>query len=378
MLAFLDASNIVELAYMAASLLFILGILKLGKVKTSKQGNLWAAYGMALAIAATMLLLVTRGDWDPREGEWTYQSHALAVGAMALGSVIGWWMAIKVPMTSMPEFVAFFNGLGGAASMFVALAEVPRAAERGQILATEGADFAIADSLAVIIGAITLTGSLIAYAKLAGKLNKSRIGPLGSQGVNALLGVACIGLRGVGRVFRQHADVELWLSNGLFALAALLLGVGLTLPIGGADMPVAIALLNSYSGIAGMTTGFILKNNLLIVAGSLVGASGIILTQIMCKAMNRSLGNVLLGGMGEAAAPPAGRRTRATPRSSRPRRKNSPRCSTPRRASSLCPVTDSPSPRRNTRCANSRDCSRKRAVWCAMRSIPSRAACPGT
>ena len=305
MLAFIDATNIVELAYMAASLLFILGILKLGKVKTSKQGNLWAAYGMAIAIGATMLLLITRGDWDPREGEWTYQSHALAVGAMVLGSVIGWWMAIKVPMTSMPEFVAFFNGLGGAASMFVALAEVPRAAERNQILATEGADFAIAVSLAVLIGAVTLTGSLVAYAKLAGKLNKSRIGPLGSQGVNALLGVACIGLAVWGGFFAS-TPTELWLSNGLLALASLLLGVGLTLPIGGADMPVAIALLNSYSGIAGMTTGFILKNNLLIVAGSLVGASGIILTQIMCKAMNRSLSNVLLGGMGETAGATGG------------------------------------------------------------------------
>lgn len=300
-LAFIGSSNIVELAYMAASLLFILGILKLGKVKTSKQGNLWAAGGMALAIGATVLLLVTRGDWGPREGEWTYQSHALALGAMALGSAIGWWMAVKVPMTSMPEFVAFFNGLGGAASMFVAFAEVPRAAERNQILAAQGADFAIADSLAVVIGAVTLTGSLIAYAKLAGKLNKSRIGPLGSQRVNALFAVACIAL-GVWGGFFASTPMDLWIANGALALCALLLGVGLTMPIGGADMPVAIALLNSYSGIAAMTTGFVLQNNLLIVAGSLVGASGIILTQIMCKAMNRSLSNVLLGGLQEAAA----------------------------------------------------------------------------
>ncbi|MFM7297451.1 MAG: NAD(P)(+) transhydrogenase (Re/Si-specific) subunit beta, partial [Planctomycetota bacterium] len=294
----ISMTNVVELAYMASSLLFILGILKLGKVKTSKQGNLWAAYGMALAIGATMLLLITRGDWDPRPGEWAYQSHALAIGAMVLGSAIGWWLAVKVPMTSMPEFVAFFNGLGGAASMFVGLAEVPRAVERGQTLSTEGADFAIAVILAVIIGAVTLTGSLVAYAKLAGKLNKSRIGPLGSQGFNILLGAVCIGAGAWGGFFAAD-PMGLWVSNGLLTFGALLLGFGLTLPIGGADMPVAIALLNSYSGIAGMTTGFILKNNLLIVAGSLVGASGIILTQIMCKAMNRSLGNVLLGGMGE-------------------------------------------------------------------------------
>ena len=108
-LALIDATILVEFAYMAASLLFILGILKLGKVKTAKQGNLWAASGMALAIGATMLLLITRGDWIPREGEWTYQSHALAIGAMLVGSALGWWMAVKVPMTSMPEFVAFFK-----------------------------------------------------------------------------------------------------------------------------------------------------------------------------------------------------------------------------------------------------------------------------
>ncbi|MBM3990071.1 MAG: NAD(P)(+) transhydrogenase (Re/Si-specific) subunit beta [Planctomycetes bacterium] len=292
--------GVVELAYMASSLLFILGILKLGKVKTAKQGNLWAAYGMALAIGATMLLLIARGDWNPRPGEWAYQSHALAIGAMVLGSAIGWWMAVKVPMTSMPEFVAFFNGLGGAASMFVGLAEVPRAVERGQTLSAEGADFAIAVMLAVIIGAVTLTGSLVAYAKLAGKLNKSRIGPLGSQGFNIVLGAVCVGA-GVWGGFFAADPMGLWVSNGLLTLGSLLLGLGLTLPIGGADMPVAIALLNSYSGIAGMTTGFILRNNLLIVAGSLVGASGIILTQIMCKAMNRSLTNVLVGGMGESA-----------------------------------------------------------------------------
>jgi len=163
-----------------------------------------------------------------------------------------------------------------------------------------GADFAIAVMLAVIIGAVTLTGSLVAYAKLAGKLNKSRIGPLGSQGFNIVLGAVCIGAGAWGGFFAAD-PMGLWVSNGLLTLGALLLGFGLTLPIGGADMPVAIALLNSYSGIAGMTTGFILRNNLLIVAGSLVGASGIILTQIMCKAMNRSLTNVLVGGMGESA-----------------------------------------------------------------------------
>ena len=302
MLAMLSMHYLVELGYMAASALFVLGIIMLGKVKTAARGNRWAGVGMAIAIGGTVLLLITDGAWAPR-------SYLIAIGAGAVGSIAGWWLAVKVPMTSMPEFVAFFNGLGGAASMCVALAEVPRAATGHDIEGVDmttladmgGVDFAVADGLSVVIGAVTFSGSMIAYAKLAGKLNGNRIGVLGRQQVNLLLGVICLGLAVWGDFFAA-TPATLYSSNGLLTLAALVLGVGLTVPIGGADMPVAIALLNSYSGIAAMTTGFVLQNNLLIVAGSLVGASGIILTQIMCKAMNRSLANVLLGGLQEAAA----------------------------------------------------------------------------
>jgi H+-translocating NAD(P) transhydrogenase subunit beta len=298
-LAAITFGQVVEVGYMAAAALFIIGLIKLGKVRTARAGNLWAALGMGIAIFGTIALLVSHEQWSKA-------SLALAMPAIFVGSAAGWWMAVKVPMTAMPEFVAFFNGLGGAASMCVALAEVPRAADHETLGMSDpltlarlgGADFAIADSLSVVIGAVTFTGSLVAYAKLAGKLDKSRIGPLGRQQVNALLGVACIAL-GIWGGFFAGSPGSLWASNGLLTAVALVLGIGLTLPIGGADMPVAIALLNSYSGVAAMTTGFVLQNNLLIVSGSLVGASGIILTQVMCKAMNRSLANVLLGGLQE-------------------------------------------------------------------------------
>ncbi len=287
-----------ELAYILAAALFTLGVIRLGKVRTAVQGNQLAGWGMALAIVATVAWLWMSKSWNATSIGW-------ALGSAGLGSALGWWMAMRVPMTSMPEFVAFFNGLGGIASMLVGLAEVPallRASSRlgfseaPTLAAHGGADFAIADSLAIVIGAVTFSGSMVAYGKLAGKIQKNRLGPIGALGVNGLMLVVCVGLAAWAGFFATGAQ-ELTTANTCLALMALLLGVGVTMPIGGADMPVAIALLNSYSGIAGMTTGFVLQNNLLIVAGSLVGASGIILTQIMCKAMNRSLANVLIGGL---------------------------------------------------------------------------------
>ncbi len=300
MFGVISIQYVAEFGYMAASALFVLGLIKLGKVKSARQGMSWAAFGMAISIAATVALLFA-------DDHWSTNSVIFAVASAAAGSALGYWMAVKVPMTSMPEFVAFFNGLGGLASTFVASAEIPRAAHLQLSLSDlgdkdhpgEGAMFAIAAALAIVIGAVTFSGSMIAYAKLAGKVNKNRAGPLGSQALNALLVVAAIAL-GVWGGFMASDPMHVYIAGGALIAVALVLGVGLTMPIGGADMPVAIALLNSYSGIAAMTTGFVLQNNLLIVAGSLVGASGIILTQIMCKAMNRSLSNVLLGGLQDA------------------------------------------------------------------------------
>jgi NAD(P) transhydrogenase subunit beta len=289
-LALLGASG-VEVLYMASALLFILGLKLLARVKTARSANAWASLGMALAIGAT-LLLVGKVEW------W------VLLGGGALGSLVGALLALRVPMTSMPEMVGFLNGMGGAASACVAMADVADfTQELPRVALAEGpagAEYALAVGLSLWIGAVTLSGSLVAYLKLAGKLSRNRLGPVGSQVLNAALGLACIALLVWAGFGAEERGTILW-GNVALVGAALVLGLGLVVPIGGADMPVVISLLNSYSGMAASATGFVLQNNLLIVAGTLVGASGIILTRIMCKAMNRSLANVLFANFAAAA-----------------------------------------------------------------------------
>ena len=303
-LALLDL-RAVEVAYMAAALLFILGIKKMSGVKTAMLGARTASVAMFLAIAATLLFLLGHGGLP-----------LIALG-IAIGTLAGWVLAVRVPMTSMPEMVALLNGFGGLASMLVALAEVARyrrlpGAESSDMLAifqtpygeVGGGGYAAAVVLSILVGGVTFSGSVVAYLKLAGKLNKSRLVGLGDNKLNFAIGAAALVLL-VWAGFVAQGPQVLLTSNVILGVVALVLGIGLVVGIGGADMPVVISLLNSYSGIAASMTGFVLKNNLLIVAGSLVGASGIILTRIMCKAMNRSLLNVLAGGFGDAA-PAAG------------------------------------------------------------------------
>ena len=295
-LALLGDGSTVQLVYMASALLFILGIKRLSGVKTARSGNRLASMAMLLAVAATLVLL--RGEG----GLWM-----IAIG-MAIGGLAGVLLATRVPMTAMPELVAVLNGFGGAASLFVALSEVGHfgdTAQSGETLdqvvssTLGGPDFAAAIVLSILIGAVTFSGSLVAYGKLSGKIRKSRFGPLGGLSLNGVLAAAAIGLAIWAGYFASSATPNLLWANVGVAVVALILGVGLVIAIGGADMPVVISLLNSYSGLAAAMTGFVLKNNLLIVAGSLVGASGLILTKIMCKAMNRSLANVLFGGFGD-------------------------------------------------------------------------------
>ena len=293
--------SVIQLAYMAAALCFILGIKRLSGVRTARSGNRIASIGMLIAVAATMLLL------------WGDVGLAMILVGVAVGAVTGVLMATRVPMTAMPEMVALLNGLGGGASLFVALGEVANFTDRpsdssvtlAQRLLLDGGggvggpDYAIAIGLAVLIGAVTCSGSVVAYAKLAGKIQGSRLlGVLGAQAPNAVLALIAVALTVYTGFFASSPAGTL---VGIFALTAvaLLLGIGLVVAIGGADMPVVISLLNSYSGLAASAAGFVLQNNLLIIAGSLVGASGLILTRIMCKAMNRSLANVLFGGFGE-------------------------------------------------------------------------------
>ena len=272
----IDTSLIVNLAYIGASILFIVGLKLLGSPDTARKGNLLSSSGMLLAV------LVTLADQSIIDFTW------IIVGIIS-GGIVGYLAATKVQMTSMPEMVAIFNGFGGIASLLVGSAEFVGTSEINSALF-----FAI--YLTVLIGGMTFTGSLVAYAKLSEIIGGRPTLYKGQQIVNSLLllVVAAAGLEMV--IFQEiFTSYEILL---IICGLAMLLGILFVIPIGGADMPVVIALLNSFSGLAACAAGFVIVNNVLIVAGALVGASGLILTNIMCKAMNRSLANVLFSGFG--------------------------------------------------------------------------------
>jgi NAD(P) transhydrogenase subunit beta len=272
----------IQLAYLVASVLFILGIKYLGKTKDARKGNFVSAVGMLIAIVATLLTLNIL--------------TLLEIGVCVLiGSAIGLYYAYKVPMTKIPEMVALFNGFGGLASFAVALSDYYLKSETN--LASLDAVNLTSIVLSLLIGGVTFTGSMVAYLKLDGKVSGQPITFTGQHLLNLLLLIAFVFASVL--VFLDPTQITYII---ILIVISLLLGILTVIPIGGADMPVVISLLNSYSGMAACATGFILNNNVLIVAGSLVGASGIILTQIMCKAMNRSLVNVLLGGFGQTVA----------------------------------------------------------------------------
>jgi len=274
-------NTLIQLAYLVASVLFIIGIKMMNKTKEARNGNFLSAVGMLIAIVATVLQieLVTLPE---------------IIACVVLGSAIGWYYAKKVEMTGIPEMVALFNGFGGLASVAVALSDFFLRIGHQEELNTI---IAISILVSLLIGGVTFTGSMVAYGKLSGKVSGSPITFKGQHLLNLILLFAFIGFSVM--VFLDPSNI-MWISA--VTAVGLLLGILTVIPIGGADMPVVISLLNSYSGMAACATGFILNNNVLIVAGSLVGASGIILTQIMCKAMNRSLTNVLLGGFGQTAS----------------------------------------------------------------------------
>ena len=270
---------LVDLCYLVAAVLFIIGLKGMTKPRTAVRGNWIGSLAMLLAVVATLL---------HREViNWT----GILIG-IAIGSVIGSVMAKRVQMTTMPQMVALLNGLGGGGSFLVAGAYLAGKQHMNLVRAgTEGIDVVIATAVSGLIGAVTLTGSLVAFGKLEEfKFLKDFDAPW-QKPANLLLAVACIGLSALMVVEPAWAEVAYW----VMVLLALGLGVLLVISIGGADMPVVIALLNSYSGLAASATGFVLNNTLLIIAGSLVGASGIILTRIMCTAMNRSIWAVLFG-----------------------------------------------------------------------------------
>lgn len=278
----------VNLSYIAAAILFVFGIKMLGHADTARKGNQISSIGMALAIIVTLL---SQG-----------LDYKIVVGGIAVGSVIGFVAAKRVQMTGMPELVALFNGFGGLASLLVGWAEYQRACHT----TPAGIDFSKVETftaavivLAILIGGITFTGSLYAWGKLSGKLGGRALTFSGQKAFNALL---ALGITAAGVIFTLTPTAELAYPMLIAVIIlSLLLGIFAVMPIGGGDMPVVISLLNSCSGLAACAAGFVIANNVLIVAGCLVGASGLILTIIMCKAMNRTLVNVLFSGFGATA-----------------------------------------------------------------------------
>ena len=270
----MSTNLLINLSYTAAAVLFILGLKFLGSPATARRGNTLSALGMLLAVVVTLL------DQSIIDYRW------ILLGIVA-GGVVGTLAARLVAMTAMPEMVALFNGFGGIASLLVGWVALAQSQPDSFLLLTI--------FLSVLIGGVTFTGSLVAWGKLSEKLPGRPILFRGQRLVNAgllLANFAC------GAMFVLYPEQPFWLF--LAVLLATTLGVMTVIPIGGADMPVIISLLNSYSGLAACAAGFAINNNILIVAGSLVGASGIILTNIMCKAMNRTLANVLFSGFGAA------------------------------------------------------------------------------
>lgn len=278
----MNTDILIKIAYLVASVLFIVGIKRMNKPATARTGNQTSAIGMLIAIVVTMLQL-------------NLLTLPEILICMVIGSGIGYYVSIKVKMTQMPEMVALFNGFGGLASLGVGLSDYwLKSVELGQVVDNITL---VSILLSILIGGITFTGSYIAFAKLNGRISGNAIVFKGQHIINLiLLLVAC-----------TAGGLVLWqqdMVNAIYLLVAisLLLGVLVVIPIGGADMPVVISLLNSYSGMAACATGFVLNNYMLIVAGALVGSSGIILTDIMCKGMNRSLLNVVMGGFGQTSS----------------------------------------------------------------------------
>ena len=265
---------LINVGYLIAAILFIFGLKGLTHPRTAVRGNLLGACGMLLAIIITLT--------DHR-----IVSFEVILAGVILGAAIGAVLALKIEMTAMPELVALFNGFGGIASVLVAGAALVESTIGGGSALVQTT---VATAASGLIGAVTFWGSLVAFGKLKGLISENAVLFSGQQVINAALALIALALSA--GVVMDPTNVLLYWA---LVTVASILGVLLVIPIGGADMPVVVALLNSYSGLAAAATGFVLSNNVLIITGSLVGASGLILTNIMCKAMNRSLTNVLFG-----------------------------------------------------------------------------------
>jgi len=284
--------SILEISYLLASVLFILGLKKLSHPATARSGNLWAAAGMGAAILFTILFHVKEGKH--------IENVPFILIALAIGSFIGWYASKKVKMTAMPQMVSIFNGMGGACAALISLMEFPKMqnamalAGDSHMLGGEG----IAILLGLMIGGVSFAGSMIAFGKLDGRIGdiKHPILRIINLSFLVLLFVSLV------LILFMKPETDNNLPIYLFAFAALVYGVTFVMPIGGADMPVVISLLNSFTGVAAAMGGFLYGNQAMLTGGILVGSSGTILTILMCKAMNRSLLNVIIGAFGVAGA----------------------------------------------------------------------------
>lgn len=290
-------ASIAALAYLAAGVLFILSLRGLSSPETSRRGNTLGMVGMALAVGVTLLTLGASGALDPL-------TLALIAGGVVVGGGAGAVIANRVPMTAMPQLVAAFHSLVGLAACLVAVGAVYAPDAFGITTAAGGIKtLSIVElSLGVAIGAVTFTGSVIAFAKLDGRMSGAPILLPARHLINIALALALVFLIGI---LIGTGGTAVWAFWGVFAIA-LILGATLIIPIGGADMPVVVSMLNSYSGWAAAALGFTLENIALIITGALVGSSGAILSYIMCKGMNRSFISVILGGFGAEAGAAAG------------------------------------------------------------------------
>ena len=273
----------VNISYLLGATAFVIGLRQMSTPATARKGNMLATIGMSVAILATLFLPITGAD----------NNYVWILGAMTLGGVIGYISAMKIEMTAMPQMVSVFNGLGGACAMVLAFTELYHVAE-GRVMASVAQLLILL--LTLLIGAVAFTGSMLAYAKLQGLVDDSKVTLPRHNVLNLVmllfLSVLCV------YVFMMGTQPGLaWITAIL--LIALLYGLSFVAPIGGADMPVVISLLNAFTGLSAAAAGLIYDNNIMMVGGILVGSAGVILTVVMCKAMNRSLVNVLVGGFGE-------------------------------------------------------------------------------
>ena len=301
--------NILEICYLIGSVTFIMGLKMMGNAKTARKGNIVGAVGMTIAILGTIFL---------HDGEVSGMIYGLIFSAIALGTIIGWMTAKKVQMTKMPELVSMFNGMGGACAALISLiefnhyyhAEFPKilmgAALTGVYHPPYG--FLIAIFAGLVIGSISFSGSVIAYLKLNGTMNKPVRLPAYNI-INLVVLIATLGFMAflvyTGGVLPIGGQLVSYFIYVLLALA-IVYGILFTIPIGGADMPVVISLLNSFTGLAAAFGGFLYDNKVMLTGGILVGSAGTLLTVIMCKAMNRSLGSVIFGAFGAGATAAAG------------------------------------------------------------------------